>query len=489
MSKLSQHSGFKNDVFGPKNVFNKTCLPNQPFSCNFQKNSTNFFSQSENRMSSISNRMSEISEVVEEPPFSSVNNSVEFYSGTIPCLPHRKSLQGSLGSSLMVEENDEQRFTYNAKKIFVGGLPHGLTDQEFRQYFAQYGEIEDCVVMYDRATGKPRGFGFITYKDERSIDAVLRDKFRHKIQNKWVECKRATPKGNCNDSNSSGVEHPTNTSFTYGRDAILLPCNYETLKRKLSVESLAHPIIEEQDSVKISQTTSPNTLNYQNDEFTRKEKKKFNNSYASYEESANDAYFTNLELDQDGNFILDKINFPKIEEDKITTYSDIFEDFHKSENGSNWDVSANDPFDIKDSGFPQALPTSDIGSNLTKEYTQKTKLLMSGPNSKCIEPDKRELTKLIPPILKNELIDVQPVVPDETNSIPSGEQEVLTPEFGSQCTLADAQSHPTTLCSSLKPVYNPGFKCMQNQDNSDCLSMMDDGNAYSAESLNNPSYS
>jgi RNA-binding protein Musashi len=48
-------------------------------------------------------------------------------------------------------------------KIFVGGLPHNLDKEEFREYFEEFGEISDCVIMLDRETQKPRGFGFITY--------------------------------------------------------------------------------------------------------------------------------------------------------------------------------------------------------------------------------------------------------------------------------------------------------------------------------------
>lgn len=82
----------------------------------------------------------------------------------------------------------------NSKKIFVGGLPTDLTEEDFSEYFHPYGEISDCVVMYDRVTGAPRGFGFITFSDEASVDYVLRDYYKHKIKGKWVDCKRATPK-------------------------------------------------------------------------------------------------------------------------------------------------------------------------------------------------------------------------------------------------------------------------------------------------------
>lgn len=57
--------------------------------------------------------------------------------------------------------------------MFVGGLPHNLSDEEFKEYFAQYGEIEDSAILKDKRTGKPRGFGFVTYKDVNNLRNVM----------------------------------------------------------------------------------------------------------------------------------------------------------------------------------------------------------------------------------------------------------------------------------------------------------------------------
>ena len=47
-------------------------------------------------------------------------------------------------------------------KIFVGGLPYHTTDQSLREFFDQFGEIEEAVVITDRQTGKSRGYGFVS---------------------------------------------------------------------------------------------------------------------------------------------------------------------------------------------------------------------------------------------------------------------------------------------------------------------------------------
>lgn len=61
------------------------------------------------------------------------------------------------------------------RKVFVGGLPHSVTDEELKDHFSKYGDLEDYVVMVDRATGKPRGFGFVTFTEEAPVDKVMDD--------------------------------------------------------------------------------------------------------------------------------------------------------------------------------------------------------------------------------------------------------------------------------------------------------------------------
>lgn len=78
-------------------------------------------------------------------------------------------------------------------KIFIGGLAKDTTYATFNKHFGKYGEITDSVIMKDRFTGQPRGFGFITYADPSVVDKVIED--THIINGKQVEIKRTIPKG------------------------------------------------------------------------------------------------------------------------------------------------------------------------------------------------------------------------------------------------------------------------------------------------------
>ncbi len=49
-----------------------------------------------------------------------------------------------------------------AKKLFVGNLTYGVTEDELRELFAQAGTCESVSIVTDRDTGQSRGFAFVT---------------------------------------------------------------------------------------------------------------------------------------------------------------------------------------------------------------------------------------------------------------------------------------------------------------------------------------
>ncbi|KAL6866027.1 hypothetical protein ACO1O0_002127 [Amphichorda felina] len=86
---------------------------------------------------------------------------------------------------------DEQEKT---SKIFVGGVSQETTDQEFKDYFAQFGRVVDATLMMDKDTGRPRGFGFVTFESEAGVDACINVPLE--IHGKPIEVKKAQPRGN-----------------------------------------------------------------------------------------------------------------------------------------------------------------------------------------------------------------------------------------------------------------------------------------------------
>ena len=55
-------------------------------------------------------------------------------------------------------------FSEDDRKLFVGGLPQEAKDLDIKEYFGQYGEIDNINLKTDPHTGRSRGFAFIVFK-------------------------------------------------------------------------------------------------------------------------------------------------------------------------------------------------------------------------------------------------------------------------------------------------------------------------------------
>lgn len=77
-------------------------------------------------------------------------------------------------------------------KLFIGGISWETNEDKLKDYFQRYGQVIQAVVMRDKLSGKPRGFGFVDFADPAVLDSVLQDK--HTIDGRTVEAKRALPR-------------------------------------------------------------------------------------------------------------------------------------------------------------------------------------------------------------------------------------------------------------------------------------------------------
>ncbi len=57
-----------------------------------------------------------------------------------------------------------KRGTVGPVKLFVGGLSWETTTEDLTNAFRKFGPIVDATVILDRATGRSRGFGFVSFE-------------------------------------------------------------------------------------------------------------------------------------------------------------------------------------------------------------------------------------------------------------------------------------------------------------------------------------
>jgi squid-like protein len=81
----------------------------------------------------------------------------------------------------------------NNRKVFIGGLDPNFPDVQLREYFSQFGTIDEIDLPYDKEKNERRPFCFISFQNEQSAQEVLRLQ-RHTIGDITVDVKRAKPK-------------------------------------------------------------------------------------------------------------------------------------------------------------------------------------------------------------------------------------------------------------------------------------------------------
>ena len=77
-------------------------------------------------------------------------------------------------------------------KMFIGGLSWQTTPENVREYFSQFGDVAEVMVMKDPATRRSRGFGFITFSNPTSVNRVLAFP-QHQLDGKLIEPKVRRP--------------------------------------------------------------------------------------------------------------------------------------------------------------------------------------------------------------------------------------------------------------------------------------------------------
>lgn len=60
-----------------------------------------------------------------------------------------------------------------AKKLFVGNISWNASDDDLKGLFAEFGEVEEAIIIKDKFSGRSKGFGFVTFVNDDEADKAV----------------------------------------------------------------------------------------------------------------------------------------------------------------------------------------------------------------------------------------------------------------------------------------------------------------------------
>ena len=58
-------------------------------------------------------------------------------------------------------------------KLYVGNFPFSVDESKLREIFSSYGQIDEIALIKDKATGRSKGFAFITFATQVAAETAL----------------------------------------------------------------------------------------------------------------------------------------------------------------------------------------------------------------------------------------------------------------------------------------------------------------------------
>lgn len=78
-------------------------------------------------------------------------------------------------------------------KLYVGNLSASVTENDLQTLFSQHGPLTEVQLMMDSATGRFRGFAFVTMATPEAAQAALQALHSHKLGERYITVHEARP--------------------------------------------------------------------------------------------------------------------------------------------------------------------------------------------------------------------------------------------------------------------------------------------------------
>ena len=71
-------------------------------------------------------------------------------------------------------------------KLYVGNLPYSVNDDSLRELFSSYGNVLSASIIFDRMSGRSKGFGFVELEDDSGAKKAISEMNEKEIDGRKI---------------------------------------------------------------------------------------------------------------------------------------------------------------------------------------------------------------------------------------------------------------------------------------------------------------
>ncbi|KAG9470327.1 cleavage stimulation factor subunit 2-like [Eleutherodactylus coqui] len=94
------------------------------------------------------------------------------------------------------------------RSVFVGNIPYEATEEQLKDIFSEVGPVVSFRLVYDRETGKPKGYGFCEYQDQETALSAMRNLNGREFSGRALRVDNAASEKNKEELKSLGTGAP-----------------------------------------------------------------------------------------------------------------------------------------------------------------------------------------------------------------------------------------------------------------------------------------
>jgi RNA recognition motif-containing protein len=80
--------------------------------------------------------------------------------------------------------------------IYVGNLDYEVNETDLKDIFEEFGTIRETKVIYDKFSGRSKGFGFVTMDNSEEANKAMKELNGSELENRTMVVNEARPKKN-----------------------------------------------------------------------------------------------------------------------------------------------------------------------------------------------------------------------------------------------------------------------------------------------------